>query len=256
MYCSFLQEFYNFPHSLFRVDYYDKTGPVSVIHDFNQGLQYKIEQNLYTCNITRLEDIRDRLFDVDVDSAVPQLSSPSQLSLILHKYNYSYEGVTKVRGIDADSWVSVRDFERFTANSNISNATVEVFFSRPGWLLVNGHSVTTKPAPLRTKISGVLSYRNITDGSIVTKPMSLQFEMFDFSDSEPPYDAFDITPCFDHDDLVHVVLIVPGQLKGLYMETLRESVRVSISNYTGVSPLQVSSISVSFTVCSLSVGSQ
>ena len=153
--------------------------------------------------------------------------------------------MTKVRGIDADSWVSVRDFERISGNSNISNAVYEVFFSRPGWVLVNGHSVSTDPAPLRTIISGDFSYVNRTDGSIVTKTMSFQYDLFDFSSEEPPYDAFDISSCSEHDDLVSIVFIIPGQLSGINVGSFRENVRASISNYTGVSPLQISSINVS-----------
>lgn len=153
--------------------------------------------------------------------------------------------MTKVRGIDADSWVSVRDFERFST-SNISNAVVEVFFSRPGWILVNGHSATTDPTPLRTIISGDFSFINSTDGSTVTETMSLQYEIFDFSSEEPPYDAFDISSCSAHDDLVNIVFIIPGQLSGVNVGSFRENLRASISNYTGVSPLQINSVNVSY----------
>ncbi len=243
---AYLQEYFDYQRNLFRLDFYNRDGgPTTFVHDFNQGVQFKITKNTNKCTASLLSNVTGILrFDFDLNSETPHIASPNQLSLLDNLYNYSYEGVSTVRGIAVDSWVSVRDFERFPNNVNITNAVFEVFFTRPKTIVVSSHSVSTLPVVIRAKISGNFT-TNFDNGSVLSDWRSFQYDFFDVSVQRPPYDAYDVSSCYDDDNVVSVVLIVPGVLTGFSLADFRENIREGISNYTGVSPLQVASVSVS-----------
>ncbi len=243
-YLFFLQEFYDYERNLFRIDFYNIDGPNTIVHDFNQGVQFRIVQNTNKCTVSTLANATGQLnFDVDVSSGTPHIASPNNFLLLNNMFNYSYEGVSTVRGIPADSWVSARNFEQLPSiNVNVSNAVYEVFFSRPGTTVVNGHSVSPGPVVLRAKLSG--NFTTYFNGSFVSTWRSLEYDLFDVSTERPPYNAFDVTACYDDDNVVSIVLLIPGTLTGFNLGDLRENIREGISNYTGVSQLQVASVEV------------
>ena len=69
-------------------------------------------------------------------------------------------------------------------------------------------------------------------------------DLFDFSTEEPPYDVFDVSACSRPDDYYTLGLIIPGQEEGLDFGQLRRNIRTSVSNYTGLRPLQIGNIQV------------
>lgn len=244
-----MQEFYDYERELLRIDFYNIDGPNTIVHDFNEGVQFLIVQNTNKCTVSSLANATGGLgFDVDLSSGTPHIASPNTLLLLNNMFNYSYEGVTTVRGIPADSWISLRDFEQLPGgNTNVSDAVYEIFFSRPNTTVVNGHSVSPGPVALRVKLSGNFSaFRN---GSLVTAWRSLDYDLFDVSTERPPYNAFDVSTCYDDDDLVSIVLRVPGSLTGFNLGDFTENIRENISSYTGVYPLQVASVRVRMCVC-------
>ena len=246
------QEYYDYERGLFRLDYYDRDGPTTVVHDFTQGVQFRISQTTNKCVVTPLSNLtRGLRFDFDTNSDTPSIASPNQLLLLENFFNYSYEGVSTIRGIEVDSWVSVRDFESLPGNVNLTNAVYEAFFTRPGVTLVNEHSVTTTPVLLRVKLSG--DFYAIVNNSIANFTQSFQYDLFDISTQEPPYDAYDVSSCYDVEDVVSLALRIPGQLTGFDLGDLRENIRVAISNYTGVFPLQVAGVNVCLRVFVCSV---
>jgi hypothetical protein len=249
---SALQEFYDITHQLFRADYYNDgsqygtRGPNAVIHDLDTSMQYLINTQVLNCSAIPLEDVAPYLFDVTTnDDGSFQLISPNDLFLRGSEFNYSYEGVSNVRGVDVDSWVSVRDFERITDNVNLTNAVYEVFFTRPGWVYTTSQSVNTDPVPWRVKITGTFSFLNFTSNATVQMDSMYELDLFDFSTDEPPYDAFDISSCSAPEDFYTMILIIPGQERGIDFGQLRRNIRTSVTNYTGLRPLQIGNIQVS-----------
>ncbi len=215
------------------------------MHDFNQGVQFQIVQNTNKCTVSSLANTTSNpfSFDVDLSSGTPHIASPDNLNLLTDRFNYSYEGVTTVRGIPADSWVSVRDFEQFPGrNVNVTNAIYEIFFSRPDTTIVNTHSVSPGTVVLRVKLSG--NFSAYSNGSLVNAWRSLEYDLFGVSTERPLYNDFDVSACYDNDDIVSIVLFFPGSLTGFNVGDLRENIREGISNYTGVSPLQVANVEV------------
>ena len=149
--------------------------------------------------------------------------------------------------MDVDSWVSVRDFEKVAQAVNLTDTIYEVFFTRPGWIYATDRSINTDPVPWRIKLSGRVSTDNATK-------MSLEMDFFDFSTDEPPYDAFDISSCSGPDDFYTMILIIPGQERGIDLGQLRRNIRTSVTNYTGLRPLQIGNIQVSRLCSTMNIG--
>ena len=249
----FLQEFYDLPHKLFRIDVFNRGNrrgavpePISIIHDFDTSVQYVISNRIINCSAKPLSQASPFFFDVTTDDkGTLQLVSPNNFFFLGSEFNYSYEGVSNIRGVDVDSWVSVRDFEKVAEAVNLTDTIYEVFFTRPGWIYTTDRSVNTDPVPWRIKITGGVSYLNSSDNSIVKVKGTYEMDFFDFSTDEPPYDVFDISSCSAPEDFYTMVLIIPGQERGIDFGQLRRNIRTSVTNYTGLRPLQIGNIQVS-----------
>ena len=251
----YFQEVYDIQNNLFRIDFYNSgrgrgrdlgpPGPVSIIHDFDTATQYFIGTQILNCTATPLSVSAPYFFDVTTDnSGTLQLVSPNNFFFLGNEFNYSYEGVSNVRGVDVDSWVSVRDFEKVAQAVNLTDTIYEVFFTRPGWIYVTDRSINTDPVPWRVKLSGRVSFLNSTTNSTVNINGTFQLDYFDFSTSEPNYDSFDISLCSAPEDYHTVLMMIPGQEKGLDFGRLRRNIRTSVSKFTGVKPLQIGNIQV------------
>ena len=223
-------------------------GPVSIIHDFDTSVQYLVGTQVLNCSAQPFSQSQFTPFFPDIvsnDDGSFQLVSPTNFFFLGSEFNYSYEGVSNIRGVDVDSWVSVRDFERLAAAVNLTNGVYEVFFTRPGWIYSTDRSINSDPVPWRINIVGGMSILNMTDNSTFQVNGTFQLDYFDFSTDEPNYDAFDIVSlCAAPEDYHTILLIIPGQEKGIDFGQLRRNIRTSVSNYTGVKPLQIGNIQV------------
>ena len=243
-----LQEFYDLPHNLFRLDVYDgrgSAGPVSIIHDFSTSVQYVVNNRVLGCSAQRLEQASPFFFDITTGEGDSlQLVSPNNFFFLGSEFNYSYEGVSNIRGVDVDSWVSVRDFERVSPAVNLTNGIYEVFFTRPEWYYINGDAVNTDPLPWRVKFSGTVNFLNTSDNSTRMINQTFVLDFFAFSTDEPSYDAFDVSSCSAPDDFYVLVMFIPKQGVDVNFGQLRRNIRGSVSNYTGLRPLQIGNIQV------------
>ena len=209
-------------------------------------MQYIINNRVSDCIAQPLSDSAPYFFDITTsDDGTLQLVSPNNFFFLGSEFNYSYEGVSNIRGVDVDSWVSVRDFERLTGAINLTNAIYDVFFTRPDWVYTTDRSVNTAPVPWRIIVTGTLNFPNKTDNSTTQFNTTFEMDFFDFSTEEPPYDAFDISSCSAPDDFYTMILTIPGQERGIDFGQLRRSIRTRLSNYTGLRPLQIGNIQVS-----------
>ena len=243
-----LQEFYDLDHSLFRFDFfYDgqfggAPGPASLIHDFNTEVQYFINLQYNNCSISPINESFG--FDVTIgDDGLPQLRSPSDLFLQSNEFNYSYEGVSNVRGVDVDSWVSIRDFEEFRPNNFLTDGLYEVFFTRPEWTVstLNGNS-NRDPIPWRLKVSGLFNFT--FNGTNNATNFTAVYDLFGFSVEEPEFDIFDTSACFPPSEYHILTLSVPGNESGVDLSQLRRNVRLAIAAFAEIPPLQIGNIQV------------
>ena len=247
-----LQEFYDYNHSLFRFDFYyngDLGGPpqpLTIIHDLNSAVQYIIGNQIHFCVAQPLQVSAPYFWDITTDDGgMLQLVSPNNIFFRGSKYDYTYEGATNIRGVDVDSWVSYRSFEQIAPAFNLTDAYYQVFFTRPGWTFPTVQSVTNQPVPWRIVINGTISTVNMTDNSTLSYFTTYQMNLYEFSTDEPPYDAFDISSCSAPEDYYTLVLFIPGNETGIDFGQLRRNIRTSVTNYTGLRPLQIGNIQVS-----------
>lgn len=237
------------PHKLFRVDaYYDGSmggteAPVVFVHDFDTQVEYLINKHTSNCTVSPLGGGNLLNFDVVIDEVGgTRLISPRQFFLLGEEFNYTYEGVTTVRGVKVDSWLSVREYESFSDGTNLTNGIVEFFFTSPEYSLSSLHSAGEQVVPWAFKLRGLITYFNKTEP--VTQNISLTMNMFDFSTSEPSYDAFDVSVCFSDDDVHTLIIIFNVPLEGIDLTILRTNIRSSIVKYTKLKPIQVNNIRV------------
>lgn len=243
-----IREFYDLDQRLFRFDFFyngrfgGEPGPATLIHDFNLDVQYFINRRLRSCSVSPINTTFG--FDVEVgDDGLPQLKSPSDLFLLSNEFNYSYEGVSNVRGVDVDSWVSIRDFQRFSANSFLTDGLYEVFFTRPEWTVstLNGNG-NRDPVPWRLKVSGVFNFT--VNGTTNVTDLTAVYDLFGFSVEEPSFDAFDTSVCFAPTEYHILTLAVPGNNSGVDLRQLRRNVRLAIADFADIPPLQIGNIQV------------
>lgn len=224
-------------------------GPYTVVHDFDTQVEYVINRHTSNCTVTSLSDGNLVDFDqiMDEEEGDVKLISPRQFFLLGDEFNYTYEGVTTVRGAKVDAWVSVNNFEHFSRNSNLTDIIVEFFFTRPEYSLSSIHSAGEKAVPWAIKLSGVII--NFTDTKPVSRKISFEVDIFDFSTNEPSYDIYDVSVCLSDDDVYTLVVFFNLPLEGIDLTMLRTNIRSSIIAYTNLKPLQVNNIQVSVCVC-------
>ena len=257
-----LQEFYHLTHQLFRIDtYYDGSrggtaGAVTLVHDFGTMTEYVINRHTSTCLTSTIGNGSILTFDVISDEEQgTRLFSPRDLFFLQDTFNYTYEGVTNVRGVPVDSWLSVRDFESFSGTgANLTDGVVELFFTRPDFNSTSTLSTEQGAIPWAVKIRGVITYSNGTN--TFRSNITMESDVYDFSSNEPSYDAFDVSLCFDASELHTLVLVFYNvSVTGLDFGELRTNLRSSIQGFTNLQPLQINNIQVKgihFYECSFS----
>ena len=178
-----------------------------------------------------------------------QLVTPADLLNFTQQFEYAYEGVTNIRGVDVDAWISIQPMGilRFTIGEVVvRNGTLELFFTRPGWRITSDRTVTTDPVIWRIRISGDLLLTNGRTNSATSGFYSAMYNIFDFSSEEPDFDVFDVSACFSPSEYHVLSLAVPGQQQGLNFSQLRKNLRSAIVDYSKIQPLQVGNIQVSW----------
>ena len=244
----YVQEFYD--ALLFRLDVRYNNTLYSIIHDFDLSVEYIIDRHGSHCYVQPLTNA-SFLYDMARGTnGTFQLRSPTDFFRLGTGYNFSYEGVTSIRGIEADAWISIRDsFPLSVANNTLDNATVEVFYSRPGWTSRSLYSTSSDPIPLAINLTGIIVNRSCDDEMCENAmEFSAFYNIFDFSSQEPDFDVFDTSFCSTPGEYDILSLIIPGQEGGMDLSQLRRSVRLGLTGWAGIPALQVSNIQVDFIV--------
>ena len=235
---------------MLRVDGYSRnySVPFTLIHDFNIGAQYIIDQNTQSCYIQNLTK-QNTFYDSTVDSEGQlHLQSLRNLFLANDQYNFSYEGVTTVRGLMVDVWISPRDFQKYY-RTNITNGVYNLYFTRPGQLVASEFGVTVDPVIVQTKFSG-FARTELSNGTIDEQNFTVTTSLFGFTPSEPPLDVFDTSVCYSPSDYVMIRFTVPSNVTFNSQTQFRSDIRSAFMKYAAnismpfKSPLQINSIQV------------
>ena len=239
-----MQEFYD--TNLFRIDVHYNNTPISIIHDFDLGLEYIINRRRSNCTVLPLTASVPFYDVVTRSNGTFEMRSPTSFLRLGTGYNFSYEGVTTVRGIEADVWISIRDSFPLNLNATLENGTVELFYSRPGWYASSLFSNTSDPVPLAINITGMLVLQSCGDGMMCndTQKFSAFYNIYDFSSDEPDFDVFDTSFCAVPGEYNILPLIIPGHEFGMELGQLRKSIRTGLTLWADIPALQVADIQV------------
>ena len=234
-----MQEYYD--RNLFRLDSRFNGTSYSFIHDFELSVEYIIDRSNSRCYVLPLENATLSFDMISGTNGTVQLP-PTDFFRVGSGYNFSYEGETKIRGIEADAWISVRDSFPLSAETAIKNGTVEVFYSHPGWTSAS----SSDPIPLAINITGMFVNTSCGSDAMCGKPTKYSsfYNVFDFSSEEPEFDIFDTSFCATPGEYHILSLIIPGQESGLDLSQLRRGVRLGLAEWADIPPLQVANIKV------------
>ena len=235
---------------MFRIDGYsiNYSVPFTLVHDFNIGAQYIIDQNSQSCYIQNLTE-QNTFYDSNVDSEGQlHLQSLQNLFLANDQFNFSYEGVTTVRGLMVDVWISPRDFEQYY-RTNITNGVYNLYFTRPKQQVTSEFGNTTNPVIVQTRFSG-FARTELLNGTIMEQNFTVTTSLFGFTPAEPPLDVFDTSACYYPSDYVMIRFTVPSNVTLNNQTEFRSNIRSAFMKYASSigmpfkSPLQINSIQV------------
>ena len=240
--------YYDRQANLVRYDFNDRnrsdpTSPVSrisVIHDFSQGVQYWINRDNGTCNISSLNSGRQLPDEVMNEQGNYVIAS---LLHILSPFNdsasaYVYEGPSTVRGIPAEAWLAFIPMPNSSyPNVTLENVTNLMYFSADNWV-VNGQNIKMQ-IPLQVRTRGTAVYND------TMHQFDFISNIFNVDLQEPPFEVFDAFVCFPPDQTKEVMFTLAVSPAPNTLFVLRSNIRTALSTFTDAPGSQFGNIQVS-----------
>lgn len=222
-------------------------GPATIVHDFNVGVQYRLNSNYGTCKVEPIT-AANSYFDASLGDDGQYHLKDSRHLFLIDQFDFVYEGV-KNDSVVLDAWIGYRNDSIVFSNVTIMNSVYQIFMSRPGQVLLSTHGMSVGPFPWQASFSGSFSYE-LPNGTAIKGNFSDTSFLYDFAMVEPPFDAFDVSSCFKETDFVMLVFRLPGHIYGVDQISFRGSIRVALVDYAKsigkpfITPLQISAIQV------------
>lgn len=219
------------------------------MHDFSIGAQYFLKPDENRCLISSLNS-NNTFYDGTMDSnGHLRLDNLRNLFLANSQFQFVYEGVSTVRGIPVDVWLSYRGQERIQ-NNNFYNVTYIIYISRPGQIVSSEFGLTTTPVIVQTSFKAVLQV-NFSNGTTTMRNISSITGLMGFTPSEPPLDAFATLNCLSIADYQQIKFRIPLTSGPTTQNNFRSNIRSAFLDYATkigmpfLSPLQINNIKVS-----------
>jgi len=165
------------------------------------------------------------------------------------QYNYTYEGFSRVRDVDTESWISLRNNQPLNHNTNFTGF-FQIFATRSSiWSIATGiNSTSNMSIPWRVIVDGNFTYRS-PNGIVSSKYQRLWYNMLEFKTSEPDFDPFDVSVCFGVDQYtsLRLTLQLPDgtPYTSLDHTLLRARIRLALSQAASVPATRIGGIHVS-----------
>ncbi|KAK3090575.1 hypothetical protein FSP39_012798 [Pinctada imbricata] len=201
---------YDSSYRLTRYDYrstkseapYYSTNPMTVIHDFNTGIQYVIDKLYQNCTIS---PIHPGSYDSELDA---QAMVQNKAYILLMKNPLEYFHVSKnvrfigqrnVRGMECNVYESVVQQYTMPGFPGTYTAVLQFFFLINSWSGSGINSgMSSKDQPVKLDII------------IVEKSLYLTYNLYDFEAADPDLSLFDTKVCFSYKDQHHFQITFPG----------------------------------------------
>ena len=169
--------------------------------------------------------------------------------------NYTYEGVSNVRDVDTESWISLIDHQMFNINqSYLNDGFIQVYYTHPNWSIYSSfNSQSNKSVPWELVIGGNFTYQ-LLNRTWMNNYFTFRYHILEYQTVEPDYDVFDVSTCFgiDQYSLLRLTLPLPDGtlLTSLDHTLLKSKVRLALSKAVNVPASRIGGIHVS---CSKSI---
>jgi len=160
---------------------------------------------------------------------------------------YTYEGISQVRDVDTESWISMLDNTELTERINFTGF-IQVFQTY-NWSIVNGFNSTfNMSVPWRVIVDGNFTYQ-FENGTVSSSYNRNEYNMLEFQTAEPSYDPYDVSVCFGVDQYTLLRLNLPlpdgTPYTSLDHTLLRARIRLSLSQAANVPATRLGGINVS-----------
>ena len=244
-----IQEYYIYSQQLYRVDI--NTGFPSatvLIEDFNEGVQYFINNRYGSCSISPI----NTTYSVAV-GMYP--NGTLRLQRLRERYkrendsSYVYEGVSRLRDVDTESWISLIDRQAFDSRTIFTDGYIQVYYTHPSWSFVSSsNSYSNMSVPWQYIVSGTYTYQ-LDNGTWVTYNGTNEYHVLEFQTVEPDFDVFDVSICFGLGRRSQFWLTLPlpagTSLASIDHTLLKSRVRTALSQAVNIPASRIGSLYVS-----------
>jgi len=116
---------------LYRVDFnIGFPNSTILIEDFNEGFRYYINDHYGSCSIAPINATYSTA--VAVDDRILHLETIKEHFLHVNESSYVYEGVSRLRDVDTESWISLRNYQVLNNRTILTDGYVQVYYTRSG----------------------------------------------------------------------------------------------------------------------------
>jgi len=236
---SFIREEYDNKTRLMSYTYRDtpnandplNTRYVTQYHDFNTGVAYVIDVLRQNCTTTVLAG--NSFDDINVDSGHVRMRNPNEFMAL--NYNYAYQGIRTIRGIECDSWATARtDYP--TVGAQNAPTTWTWYYATANWMKSMGY---------RNNLVMPVMLEIFSDDA--NNPIHKQMSFYEYNAEEPDILKYDLSSCYAATDSISYAFLVPGRFRDVVagdVKTFKYFVLLSLEAALNVSPLRIAHMDV------------
>ncbi|XP_066270713.1 uncharacterized protein [Branchiostoma lanceolatum] len=248
----YMTEYFDYNAKLFRIDFHPTSnkskswsfGTVQhqAVHDYNSGLEYLMSYNPENCSIRPISNFSlEAAIDANDHTKVHMKTSYKLFHF--DDKDFTYEGVSRVRDIMTDVWVSREVNYDLPADSKYSTDFLyQWYFSADNWTTTTSQTMNQSQVPVRLRMKG--SWKK-NDAS-TPKESEFVFNMFNYDSGAQYLYRFDISMCFKEPGMKEAVFF---QMPGVYNNLVQGDkyrfyygVQDAVAKAAGVHPLRVTSV--------------
>ena len=220
----------------------------TLIEDFNEGVQYYINSRYGSCSIGPISIDNSTAVAEDPDGTL-HLQGLKEHFLSRNASDYSYEGMSRLRDVDTESWISLRDRLVFSNQTILTDGYIQVYYTQSTWSVASSFdSQSNKSVPWEYIVAGTFS-RQLDNGTWMTYNGTNAYHVLEFQTVEPDFDVFDASICFGVDQYSFLRLTLPlptgTLLTSLDHTQLKSKVRMALSQAVSIPASRIGGIHVS-----------
>ena len=243
-----VQLYYIYSQQLYRIDINTGFPNASVlIEDFNEGVEYFINNRYGSCDISPITNYSAAI--AMYPNGTLHLEGLREHFLRENDSSYVYEGVSQLRDVDTESWISLIDHQVLDNRTILTDGYVQVYYTHPNWSIISSlNSWSNMSVPWQFVVSNNYTYQ-LDNGTWVTYSDTLAYHVLEFQTVELDFDVFDVSICFGLGQYSRFRLTLPlpagTSLASVDQTLLKSKVRMALSQAVNVPASRIGGIRVS-----------